>query len=236
MNQYQVIRRPLITEKGVAMKESDRTVCFQVAATATKTVIREAVEKAHEAYCILVEGLMSKYAGMQDKTLRRQMAREAARSVLPNATETKIFVTANARALRHFIELRCNEHAEVEIRKVAGQVLRLLRREAPNLFGDYEFVELPDGTQAARTIDRSTLEPMGEYLLEGSPRHVQLFTLRAWSSLVGVDRAWAASAAGTGREPENDGADWTRWGRARNGQAHFSIRRDNESGHRPARA
>jgi len=111
----------------------------------------EAVEKCHEAYCILVEGLMSKYADLEDKTLRRKMARQAARSILPNATETKIFVTANVRALRHFIELLCSEHAEVEIRKVAGEVLRVLKREAANLFGDYEFVDLPDGTQAART-------------------------------------------------------------------------------------
>src|SRR5881628_2543504 len=102
----------------------------------------EAIEKTHEAYCILVEGLMSKFADMEDKTLRRKMARQAARSVLPNATETKIFVTANARALRHFVELRCNEHAEVEIRKVAAQVLHVLKREAPNLFADYEFVDL----------------------------------------------------------------------------------------------
>lgn len=111
----------------------------------------EAVEKCHEAYCILVEGLMGKFGHMEDKTLRRKMARQAARSILPNATETKIFVTANARALRHFIELRCNEHAEVEIRKVAAAVLRVLQKEAPNIFGDYEFVNLPDGTVAART-------------------------------------------------------------------------------------
>ncbi len=111
----------------------------------------DAVERCHEAYCILVEGLMSKYAEMEDKTLRRKMARQAARSILPNATETKIFVTANARALRHFIELRCNEHAEVEIRKVAAEVLRILQKEASSLFGDYELVPLPDGTFAART-------------------------------------------------------------------------------------
>jgi thymidylate synthase (FAD) len=110
-----------------------------------------AVEKCHEAYSILVEGLMGKYADMEDKTLRRKMARQAARSILPNATETKIFVTANARALRHFVELRCNEHAEVEIRKVAAAVLHALKKEAPNLFGDYEFVKLSDGTEAAKT-------------------------------------------------------------------------------------
>lgn len=114
----------------------------------------EAVRTSHEAYCRLVEGLLGKFESEPDKTLRRKMARQAARSVLPNATETKVFVTANARALRHFIELRCNEHAEVEIRKVAEQVLRVMQAEAPNLFGDYMLEPLPDGTHAARTPHR----------------------------------------------------------------------------------
>ncbi|MCP4589748.1 MAG: FAD-dependent thymidylate synthase [bacterium] len=114
-------------------------------------VWRSAVEHAQEAYVKLVAGLERSFAKVDDKTLRRKMARQAARSVLPNATETKIFVTANARALRHFIELRANEHAETEIRKVATQMCRLLQREAPNVFGDYRYDELPDGTVAART-------------------------------------------------------------------------------------
>ncbi|MBI4578436.1 MAG: FAD-dependent thymidylate synthase [Planctomycetes bacterium] len=110
-----------------------------------------AVETCHEAYCQLVDGLMGRFTDVTDKTLRRKLARQAARSILPNATETKIFVTANARALRHFIELRCNEHAEVEIRKVAAEVLRVVRNAAPNLFADYVLEPLPDGTMAART-------------------------------------------------------------------------------------
>jgi len=114
----------------------------------------EAVGKSHQAYCALVEGLMSRFADVEDKTQRRKMARQAARSVLPNATETKIFVTANARALRHFIELRANEFAEVEIRKVAGEILRVLQTDAPALFGDYTLEPLPDGTHAARTEHR----------------------------------------------------------------------------------
>ena len=114
-------------------------------------VWRSAVEHSQEAYIELVEGLQAKFAAIEDNTLRRKLARQAARSVLPNATETKIFVTANARAWRHFIELRCNEHAETEIRIVAAKILEVLQREAPNLFGDYEFIALPDGTRAART-------------------------------------------------------------------------------------
>ena len=114
-------------------------------------VWRSAIEHAQEAYVKLVSGLERTFTGVEDQTLRRKLARQAARSVLPNATETKIFVTANARALRHFIELRANEHAETEIRKVASRMCRILQQEAPNIFGDYRFEELPDGTLAART-------------------------------------------------------------------------------------
>ena len=111
----------------------------------------EAIQQSHAAYCRLVKGLGARFASEPDATLRRKLARQAARSVLPNATETKIFVTANARALRHFIESRAHEHAEVEIRKVAIQVLRILQREAPSLFGDYEITSLSDGAEVART-------------------------------------------------------------------------------------
>jgi large subunit ribosomal protein L23 len=42
---YDVIRKPLVTEKGVTKKETERTLCFQVAADANKTQIRQAVEQ-----------------------------------------------------------------------------------------------------------------------------------------------------------------------------------------------
>ncbi len=111
----------------------------------------EAVNAARHAYDVLVKGLEEKFTDVPEKTLRRKMARQAARSVLPNATETKIFFTGNARALRHFIELRGSEHAEVEIRKVAVAVLRIMQKEAPSVFADYTLEPLPDGTFATRT-------------------------------------------------------------------------------------
>lgn len=113
----------------------------------------DAVQASQRAYKQLADGLAARFASIPDRTLRRKKAREAARSVLPNATETKIFVTANARALRHFIEMRGDPAADVEIRKVALAVLHLLSREAPNLFGDYEIYDLPEGGQAARTAN-----------------------------------------------------------------------------------
>jgi thymidylate synthase (FAD) len=114
----------------------------------------DAVKYSHRAYMRLVDGLQESYEDESDKTLRRKLARQAARSVLPNATETKIFVTANARALRHFIELRASRHAEVEIRKLAVGVLGIMQQEAPHLFGDYQLTPLPDGTMEAVTPHR----------------------------------------------------------------------------------
>jgi len=120
-------------------------------------VFEDAVRHAHAAYLKLSE-LMNEKLGDRvtataamlpvdaDKTTKRKAARQAARSVLPNATETKIFVTANGRALRHFLEQRGSRGAEPEIRKLAGAILDVLQTESPNLFGDYERLQLPDGT------------------------------------------------------------------------------------------
>jgi len=114
----------------------------------------EIIARTHDAYVHLAEKLQDKYQEEADRTMRRKLARQAARSVLPNATETKIFVTANARALRHFIEMRGSKHAEVEIRKLAVQVLRIMQVEAPHVFGDYKIIPLSDGTHEAITPHR----------------------------------------------------------------------------------
>jgi len=82
-------------------------------------------------------------------TDRRKQARQAARAVLPNMTETKIVVTGNFRAFRHFIDLRATAGADVEIRAVAVAMLRELQRVAPNVFADYAITRLDDGTEVA---------------------------------------------------------------------------------------
>ena len=64
------------------------------------------------------------------KTERRKRAREAARSVLPNATETYIAVTANARAWNWFIKLRSGAGADREMQKVAMAVHEVLKHES----------------------------------------------------------------------------------------------------------
>jgi thymidylate synthase (FAD) len=111
---------------------------------------REQIEGAQRAYVQLVAQLMERYGWVADKVHRRKMAREAARGVLPNSTETKIVVTGNARAWRTMLELRSSEAAELEIRRVAVMVLRVLRAEAPAFFSDFEIYEADDRREAAR--------------------------------------------------------------------------------------
>ncbi len=111
---------------------------------------RAEVEQAQAVYVRLVAELMERYAWIGDKIHRRKMAREAARSVLPNGTETKIVVTGNARAWRTMLELRSSEGAELEIRRMAVMALRLLQREAPGFFSDFEIYTADDRREAAR--------------------------------------------------------------------------------------
>jgi thymidylate synthase (FAD) len=108
------------------------------------------VTEAQAAYVRAVEGLMERYQWVTDKVHRRKMAREAARSVLPNATEVKIVVSGNARSWRTTLELRCGEGAEMEIRRMAVAVLRLLQKEAGALFSDFEIYLADDRQEAAR--------------------------------------------------------------------------------------
>ena len=115
-----------------------------------ETAWRTQMETAQRAYVALVEQLMERYAWIPDRVHRRKMAREAGRGVLPNSTETKIVVTANARAWRTMLELRSSEGAELEIRRMAIVVLRLLLGEAPAFFSDFEIYQAADRRDAAR--------------------------------------------------------------------------------------
>ncbi len=93
---------------------------------------------------------MERYGWIENRIHRRKLAREAARSVLPNATETKIVMSGNARAWRTMLELRLSEGAEREIRRLAVRLLETLRGAAPRFFADFELYAAEDGEQAGR--------------------------------------------------------------------------------------
>lgn len=63
-----------------------------------------------------------------------EKSNEDARFLLPNAAETKIIVTMNARELLHFFRQRCCERAQWEIRKMAEEMYKLARKVAPTIF------------------------------------------------------------------------------------------------------
>lgn len=142
---YSQLSQRYVPERDAAMVAPD--------VIATDPVLLEKFQAATEAsltaYNELLEDLEKKFAGVENATLRRKQARQAARAVLPNATETRIVVTGNYRAWRHFIGMRATEHADVEIRALAVECLRQLREVAPNVFADFEISTLEDGTEVA---------------------------------------------------------------------------------------
>jgi thymidylate synthase (FAD) len=110
----------------------------------------EATQASMAAYESLLQGLSERInASNASGTLAAKQARQAARSVLPNAVETRIVVTGNYRAWRHFIAMRASEHADVEIRELAVDCLTELQRLAPNAFDDFAITSLADGTRIA---------------------------------------------------------------------------------------
>ena len=68
----------------------------------------------------------------------KKSVNQMARSILPNAIETKIYITGNVRSWRHFFELRGSIGADPEIRQLALIMLDKLKKEAPLCFADCE--------------------------------------------------------------------------------------------------
>jgi thymidylate synthase (FAD) len=112
-------------------------------------IFAAAADASRAAYTELLNRLEANYAEEPNAVLSRKQARQAARAVLPNATETRIVVTGNFRAWRHFIAMRASEHADLEIRRLAIECLRQLIVVAPQVFSDFEIYALADGTEVA---------------------------------------------------------------------------------------
>ncbi len=110
---------------------------------AAREVFLEAMKNDAAQYNQLADILQAKHKaaflarGQDEKTAARNAEKKAiedARFVLPNACETKMVVTMNARSLLNFFRHRCCNRAQWEIRDVAEQMLRLCLEAAPHLF------------------------------------------------------------------------------------------------------
>ncbi len=108
-----------------------------------KAEFLRAMEAAQASYeriaAILAQKRKAEYlaGGMEEKAAARaaeKTAIEDARFVLPNACDTKMMVTMNARSLQNFFRHRCCSRAQWEIRELAKQMLELVLPVAPALF------------------------------------------------------------------------------------------------------
>ena len=108
-----------------------------------KKLFLETMEADQRAYDRLTEILQKKHfetylsEGLDEKAAKSKAEKQAiedARFVLPNACETKMVVTMNARSLMNFFHHRCCTRAQWEIRAVADEMLRLVKEVAPTLF------------------------------------------------------------------------------------------------------
>ncbi len=115
------------------------------------------IDAAAEEYDRIAQRLLeqqkagSELLSGEARTDLRKKVQQAARSVLPNETEAPIVVTANVRAWRHFLEMRANPHAEIEIRALAFRTYLCLAAAEPILFNDYRIAALSDGTFGVET-------------------------------------------------------------------------------------
>lgn len=100
-----------------------------------KKIYLEAMEKCQETYDKLTYMLKEKYMnqGMKEKAAEKK-AIEDARYVFPNACETKIVFTMNARSLMNFFKHRCCSRAQWEIRIMAEKMVEEVKKVAPTLF------------------------------------------------------------------------------------------------------
>ena len=91
-------------------------------------------EEAVKEYERQMDQMLHWYAAWQQKLGSGEGSNEDARFVLPNACETHITMTMNARELLHFFSLRCCSRAQWEIREMAVQMLKLCKQAAPAIF------------------------------------------------------------------------------------------------------
>ncbi len=99
-------------------------------------VIPDSIEKnssAKEVFLSLIKNAQNTYSKLQQLGIKK----EDARFVLPNAIESEIVITANFRELRHIFKERCNKAAQWEIRKIAIEMLEIMKKKAPTVFEDF---------------------------------------------------------------------------------------------------
>ena len=125
---HQLVRHRLASYN----QQSQRYVKFKNGVPVVKPTSVAENDEASAAFDAAIEQATAAYA----KLVELGIPAEDARYLLPNAAETMIVVTMNARELYHFFEVRCCNRAQWEIRELAWKMLELVRPVAPYVFMD----------------------------------------------------------------------------------------------------
>src|SRR6185312_7144688 len=89
------------------------------------------------------------FSATQDEAARRREAREADRSLLPDARGTKVVAAVSTRAFIHLFERRASASADAKSDGLASVLLNEVEELAPYLFGDYQIIRTPDNREVA---------------------------------------------------------------------------------------
>lgn len=139
LTRHRHLSSSVVSQRYVSYETTEAVVPPALKGTEAESLVHYAYANARGVYVALVHKLM-------EQGMKRKQAREAARSVLPNAAPVDMVVTGNLRAWRDVLAKRHSVHADAEIQGFAAEVLQLLRTVAPNSVQDISDEPAPTDT------------------------------------------------------------------------------------------
>jgi len=135
---HEKIRHRWFTYSEVSQRYVDAENFWMVGHPGLRDLDEEHKDKIQSDFIAAKESYREIVDALTAKGYKRKEARQAARSVLPSGTETKILMSGNLRAWRDFLAQRLAPGADLEIRSVALEIYKILKQESPNSFQDFD--------------------------------------------------------------------------------------------------
>ncbi len=150
---HELVRHRLASYSQLSQRYFEETECAFICPPKTLRNARwfdrwlDVMDKCYESYLIQIDDMRAEGNTIDEDPIPSRDLRKAilgeARSMLPNAIETKVVLSANARCIRGILDQRASKHADQEIRRVAYKLYDLVYGQAPSLFADYQKEEHP---------------------------------------------------------------------------------------------
>lgn len=81
----------------------------------------------------LIDAHIKEGVRLYNSLLKEGVAKECARMILPLTTETTIYMKGSVRSWVHYLQIRCDEHTQLEHREIALEILEIFKVEFPNI-------------------------------------------------------------------------------------------------------